>query len=103
MSDSPPKLTLAETLDRVPLRDLEAAVVRRRNKGALAPYLFKISAATGISIDALLSRSRAQPDVAARHQLYQSLYRAGYNVTTIANMTGHERTRITHALKNLPA
>lgn len=96
-------MTLDETLDRVPIEKLEAAVRRRRAQGKLAPFLEKIEAETGITADVILGDSRARPDVAARHALYSALWQAGYDVTRIGELTRHDRHRITSALVKFSA
>ena len=106
-----PKLTLAETLDRVPLKDLRGAIERRvKSEQRVRLFTTELLKTVNETIDATvathkttrreaLGNGREAFLVRTRWDIYAALHALGLTTLQIAAACGQDRTRVYHGLK----
>lgn len=67
----------------------------------LLEAIFEISKVTGISTNAITSRSRQRKVVTAKHLLYKLLRDSGWTYKAIASVTGIDHTSVMYAIKKI--
>lgn len=103
--------TLEETLDRVPVELLRAAL-RRRNQPAFGftklndvrrlqykMALGAVKAAHHLTAEEILNNEKTREHVDARWDLYGRLIACGFKLHEITAATGHEESRIRYGLR----
>lgn len=102
---------LETTLDRVPLAALQRAIRRRKikqppnarttpaDRDFFEHLLQSIATRENLEPEFIMGNSRYERVVRLRWEIYRRLENRGHNLQEIAELTGHDRTRVNHWIK----